>query len=116
MLLQFYNETPQASEAYEIFQRLTRHQQALENLRKKKILEDAEWQRTSSYIEKMATQALYLELEAKPEEAIAAWRALKEEGTKLADERLRMIDKPEYRPWIHLAEAKLEAYGKSKTQ
>jgi tRNA A-37 threonylcarbamoyl transferase component Bud32 len=114
MLLKFYGESPQAKEANDIYQRLVKHQAALESLRKKNILKDPEWNRTASKIENAAVRALDMEIQGKPEEALAAWRALKDEGQKMADEREKFIDKAEHRPWILLAEAKLEAFGKSK--
>jgi tRNA A-37 threonylcarbamoyl transferase component Bud32 len=116
MLTVFYFETPQAKEGNDLFRRLTKHQEMLEGLRKKKLLDNAEWKRTASKFEYQAALALDDELQGKPEDALAKWKLLKEEGYKMADEKNKFVEVPDYRPWIQLAEAKLEAFSKSKSQ
>lgn len=112
MLIQFYPEAPQSTVAKDILSRILKHQAALEGLRKKNILNDAEWKRTASKFESQAVLALNDELNGKPDEAIAKWRVLKEEGYKLIDDKVKYVEKPEYRPWVLLADAKLEMFSR----
>lgn len=113
MLKQFYPESPQTPEGIDILNRILAQQAALEGLRKNNILNDSEWKRTANKFESQAVYALNDELLGKPDPAIAKWRLIKEEGYKLMDEKLKNVDRPEYRPWIHLADAKLETYSKT---
>ena len=116
VLKQFYPESPQAREGIDVLNRILATQLALEGLRKKDILNNAEWTRTANKFEKEAVIALSEELLGKPELAIPKWRLIKEEGYKQTDEKIKNVDRPEYRPWIHLADAKLEAYTKSSNK
>lgn len=113
VLVQFYPQATQASEGKDILSRILNNQAALEGLRKKNLLNNSEWKRTASKFESQAVLALNDELLGKPEDAILKWRVLKEEGYKLMDEKVKFVEKPEYRPWILLADAKLEAFSRS---
>ncbi|MFO0815360.1 MAG: serine/threonine-protein kinase [Gemmatales bacterium] len=112
MLQKIYPESAQAKEGYDILQRLTRQRATVEKLKKNNLLQDAEWKRTASKFESQAALALDDELNAREDAALEKWRVLKEEGYKIMDANVRFVDKPEYRPWVQLAEAKLEAYAK----
>ena len=60
-----------------------------------------------------AVVAINDELQGHPEEALLKWRALKEQGYKVNDDKSRDVDVLDFRPWILLADAKLEAYSKA---
>ncbi|MBL8822214.1 MAG: serine/threonine protein kinase [Planctomycetia bacterium] len=113
MVQQFYPESPSFPESMDLLNRLLAHQTALEQLKKKDILNNPEWKRTASKFEYQAVLALNDELQAQPEAAIEKWKILKEEGFKQQDEKKKFVDNPQYRPWIQLAQAKLEAFSKS---
>jgi serine/threonine protein kinase len=117
MLVRIYPESPQAQEGYDILQRLQKQQLTIERLKKKDLLNDREWNRTASKFENLAAHALNDELNGNKPQAMEKWRALKEQGYEVVDVRanvkVRSIDQPDYRPWIQLAEAKLEAFAKS---
>lgn len=113
MLKQFYPDSPQAAEGIDVLNRVTAHKAALDGIRKNNIIKDPEWNRTANKFESQAVYALNDEVLGQPDLAIVKWRKLKEEGYKPMDDKTKNVDRPEYRPWIHLADAKLEAHSKA---
>ncbi|HQR05766.1 MAG TPA: serine/threonine-protein kinase [Gemmatales bacterium] len=112
MLVQFYPESPQAAEGNDILIRILAHQDALAKL-KKNILNDSEWKRTASKYEYQAVVALNDELQGHPELALPKWQSLQQQGHKELEDKSKDVDRPEYRRWILLADAKLAAYSKT---
>lgn len=113
MLVQFYPESPQAQEGGDILKRILAQKSALAGIKQKNILRDNEWKRTASKYEFQATVALNDELEGHPELALPRWRGLKEQGYKVNDDKSRDVDNRDFRAWILLADAKLEAYSRA---
>ncbi|MFT3882019.1 MAG: serine/threonine-protein kinase [Gemmatales bacterium] len=112
MLVQIYPESPQAAEGNDILLRIMAHQDALAKL-KKNILNDSEWKRTASKYEYQAVGALNDELQGHPELALPKWQALQQQGHKVQEDKSKDVDRPEYRRWILLADAKLAAHSKT---
>lgn len=112
ILVQFYPESPQANEGNDILIRLVAHQDALAKL-KKSILNDNEWKRTASKYEFQVVVALNDELQGHPELALPKWQLIQQSGHKENVDKSRDFDRPEYRRWILVADAKLAAYSKS---
>jgi hypothetical protein len=111
-LLQRYPDSPQAAEGRDVLSRLTVHKNALDGLKHRNILEDQEWKRISSKFEQWAVTALNDELNGKKEDAKKTWMQINTEGELVFQNNTKYVDMKEYRPWILLAKAKLEALGK----
>jgi serine/threonine protein kinase len=107
-----YPESPQWKEAADLHQRLSLQKDRLQRLKQNTLLQDLEWARLANDFEKSAVAALNDELQGKKEEAKAKWQTIRARGLEILNGTAKYIDDPHYRPWIQLAQAKLEAVGK----
>jgi serine/threonine protein kinase len=112
-ILQRYPDSKQVNDARDVFNRLTVQKNALEGLRKRDLLNDPEWKRLANRFEKSAVTALHLELTGNKDDAKKEWTQLAAEGDRIFEGATKYITMKDYRPWILLAQAKLEALGKS---
>lgn len=107
-----YPNAPEIKEGVDIYSRLTIQKDALEKLRQNKWPQDSEWQRRASEIEKNSVQALGDELQGKKDEAKKLWQDIRDKGQEKLNSTTKYIDDPKYRPWVLLAQAKLESFAK----
>jgi len=114
MLVRLYPDSPQAPAGRDVLLRLRAQRTALERLRTQDLLNDREWQRVANRFEKQAVLALNDELNGRKDAAKAKWTSLSSEGDVVVQGKLKHIDQADYRPWILLARAKLEALGKGE--
>jgi hypothetical protein len=103
-----YPNANEIKEGRDIYSRLEKQKDALEKLRQNKLLNDQDWQRRASDFEKQAVQALNDELQGKKDDAKNLWQNIRDKGQEKLG-TTKYIDDPRYRPWILLAQAKLEA-------
>jgi hypothetical protein len=107
-----YPSAPEFKEGVDLYSRLQVQKEYLEKLRQNKLLQDSDWQRRANEIEKTAVEALNNELQGKKEEAQKLWLQIRDKGQEKINGASKYIDDPRYRPWILLAQAKLESANK----
>jgi tRNA A-37 threonylcarbamoyl transferase component Bud32 len=112
LLADRYPNASEIKEGVDIYSRLDVQKNTLEKLRQNKLLQDLDWQRRANDFEKEAAQALNDELQEKKEEAKKLWQHIHDRGQEKLNATTKYIDDPRYRPWILLANAKLESPAK----
>ena len=112
LLAERYPNAPEIKDGVDIYSRLQVQKDTLEKLRQNKLLQDLDWQRRANDFEKEAVQALSDELQDKKEDAKQHWLHICDKGKEKLSGTAKYIDDPKYRPWILLAQAKLESLSK----
>jgi hypothetical protein len=107
-LLNRYPQCDQAADARDLQARLVVHREALDRVKPAVVAKQPPPPQAKPARD-YAYQALYLELTGKADQAKKTWQKLVAFGKELAPTGKRNVEDPEHRPWVLLAQAKLDA-------